>query len=334
LGQETGAASDRTAPDSRAKSGVRPAASFRVKGVLISRLTRTALVNGQLVQEGDRVGGVEVLAIEQAGVRVLAGTREFTVDVGGTFIWDQSSSDVAGNSRKRASQSRHQEKGMAARSASFQDSGTARFNAQSRHAVQSGETLSGIALRYLTDGVTMNQMMIALFQANKQAFDDNINVLYEGATLRIPEPFELHQHAPGTATAEVARHRDMWLPAAPQKMKIADSSDNKRYGPVESGETLSVIAVSLLHDGTTMEQMMIALFQANPHAFSNNINVVHQGAILRIPDENELRRQTPEMAATEVIRHLNAWQTGGEKHALASLAHSNMMASSNELMER
>jgi pilus assembly protein FimV len=81
-----------------------------------------------------------------------------------------------------------------------------------------------------------------------------------------------------------------------------------------------------------MNQMMIALFQANPEAFSNNINELRQGAILRIPDENELRRQTPEMATAEVVRQTKAWQTGDEQFALLTLAHNSVMASSNELI--
>lgn len=303
--QGSGVLSDPVSANNPEKSDARPAASFQLKGVLISDFERTALVNGKLFQEGDRVGGVEILAIDQGGVRVLAGAQELTVDVGGTFVGDQSSNDVTRVSR---------------------------IDAKPRHAVNPGETLSGIALQYLEDGVTMNQMMIALFQANTQAFDDNINVLYEGAVLRIPDQNALHHQAPETATAEVTRHREMWQAAYHQKTRIAHSSGSKPYGPVESGETLSAIAASVLHDGATMNQMMIALFQANPQAFSNNINLLRKGAILRIPNESELRRQTPEMATTEVIRQTKAWQTGDEQYALFTMAHNDLLASGNELI--
>ena len=303
--QGAGVLSDPIAPNRPGESDTRPATNFQLKGVLISEFTRTALVNGQPFQEGDRVGGVEILAIDQVGIRVLTGARELTVDVGGTFVGDQSSDDVTGISR---------------------------IDANLRHAVKPGETLSGIALQYLGDGVTMNQMMIALFQANMQAFDDNINVLYEGAILRIPDQDGLHHQAPETATAEVMRHTNRWQATHHQETRIASLLGDKQYGPVESGETLSVIAASILHDGATMNQMMIALFQANPHAFSNNINLLRQGAILRIPDENELRRQSPEMATAEVVRQTKAWQTSDEQYALLTLAHNNVMASSNELI--
>jgi FimV-like protein len=297
-------------PNNPEKSDTRPATSFQLKGVLISDFERTALVNGELVQEGDRIGGVEILAIDQAGVRVLAGAQELTVDVGGTFVGDQSVVDQSSNDVTRVS----------------------RIDASLRHAVKPGETLSGIALQYLEDGVTMNEMMIALFQANTQAFDDNINVLYEGATLRIPDQDELDHQVPETATAEVTRHREMWQATHHQETRIASLVSDKQYGPVESGETLSAIAASVLHDGATMNQMMIALYEANPRAFSNNINLLREGAVLRIPDAHELRRQTPEMATAEVARQTKAWQTGDEQFALFTLAHNDVLASGNELI--
>ena len=329
-GQEIDSLANAIEPNNPARSDTRPATSFQLKGVLISRFQRTALINGQLLQVGDRVDGVEILAIDQAGVRVLMGAQELTVDVGGTVVGDTSSSDVIRVSNKRTPASRKPMQRTVVRSAPRQDRSVSRFDTHVRHDVKSGETLSGIAQRYLQDGVTMNQMMIALFQANTQAFDDNINVLYEGATLRIPDEGELQHQASETATAEVVRHTEKWQAVYQQRTRVADLLGDKQYGPVENGETLSDIAASVLHDGVTMNQMMIALFQANPQAFSNNINVLRQGAILRIPDENELDFQTSETATAEVMRQTKVWATGFEQHAPVALAHANVMASSDE----
>ena len=69
---------------------------------------------------------------------------------------------------------------------------------------------SGTALRYLNDDLTMNPIMIALFQANVQVFDDNINVRYESAILRIQDDIEVRHHAPETARAEVIRKTKGW----------------------------------------------------------------------------------------------------------------------------
>ncbi len=54
-------------------------------------------------------------------------------------------------------------------------------------AVQAGETLSSIAAKLGTSG-TFNQTMIALLQANPEAFiDGNIHLLKRGAVLRVPD---------------------------------------------------------------------------------------------------------------------------------------------------
>jgi FimV-like protein len=289
-----------SAQESGVLSDARPAANLQLKGVLISNSNRTALINGQLFQKGDFVGGAEILAIDQSEIRVLMGAREYTVDVGGTFVGSRSSGDVIRVSHSPATQNRNREQAVVARSAPLQNREIARLDADLRHTVKFGETLFGIARRYKSNDVTVNQMMIALFQANVQAFDNNINVIYEGAVLRIPDGSELHQHAPAMATTEVMRHTDRWQAANHRRTEAENALSNKQYGPVGSGETLSGIAARVLHDGATLNQMMSALFQANPQAFSNDINVLHQGAVLRIPDENELRRQTAESIARAV----------------------------------
>jgi len=327
-GQESGVVSNTILPDKTAKSATRTISSFQLKGVLISSTKRTALINGQMVQEGDRVAGLEIIAIDQDGVRVLRGARELSVAVGGTLVGDQWSNEVSRIPQEPTSHSRHEEQ----RAAAFDVGRVPRSGADVRHAVKPGETLSGIALRYLRDGVTINQMMITLFQSNPQAFGNNINMLREGAILGIPDENELRRHTTEMATVEVVRQTDTWQVAYPQRTEIANSLSNKEYGPVESGETLSGIAARLLHGGTTMNQMMIALFQSNPQAFNNNINVLHAGATLRIPEKNEVYRLTPDTATAEVVRQTKAWQSRYEQHAQLTLAHSEILASNDELI--
>jgi pilus assembly protein FimV len=83
--------------------------------------------------------------------------------------------------------------------------------------VQNAETLWGIAEQFRPNGVTMNQMMVAVFQANPQAFDGNMNVLRRGAILRIPELTELQSVNAGNATAEVQRQSDAWQGAPAER---------------------------------------------------------------------------------------------------------------------
>jgi len=65
------------------------------------------------------------------------------------------------------------------------------------------------------------------------------------------------------------------------------------YGPVAPGEGLWGIALKLRPEGITREQMMQALFQANPQAFSSaGIAGLKTGAKLRIPTYREIADST------------------------------------------
>jgi len=77
--------------------------------------------------------------------------------------------------------------------------------------VQRGETLWGITSRVRPDSrLTMNQTMLAIFEANPEAFAGNINVMRAGATLRIPSADDVFRITRGDALAEVLRHNAAW----------------------------------------------------------------------------------------------------------------------------
>ncbi|MDA0679510.1 MAG: hypothetical protein O2880_04175 [Proteobacteria bacterium] len=77
--------------------------------------------------------------------------------------------------------------------------------------VQRGETLWGITTRVRPDSrLTINQTMLAIFEANPEAFGDNINVMRAGATLRIPSADDIFRISRGDAFAEVQRQNNAW----------------------------------------------------------------------------------------------------------------------------
>ncbi len=62
--------------------------------------------------------------------------------------------------------------------------------------VQSGDTLNRIAMENRPDGVSMEQMLMALFQGNRSAFEgDDMNRLQAGKILRIPDAEGVRQVA-------------------------------------------------------------------------------------------------------------------------------------------
>jgi pilus assembly protein FimV len=77
--------------------------------------------------------------------------------------------------------------------------------------VERGDTLWGIASRMRADSrLTMNQTMLAIFEANPGAFSNNINRLSAGASLRIPSADEVFQISRGDAFSEVKRQNAVW----------------------------------------------------------------------------------------------------------------------------
>ena len=77
--------------------------------------------------------------------------------------------------------------------------------------VARGDTLWGVAARVRMDSrLTMNQTMLAIFEANPDAFGGNINILRAGASLRIPSADEIFQINRADALAEAQRQHAEW----------------------------------------------------------------------------------------------------------------------------
>ena len=81
---------------------------------------------------------------------------------------------------------------------------------------------------------------------------------------------------------------------------------------VQRGETLSAIASSTVGAGANAPHTgswMIAIYQANPRAFEKNMNVLHSGAVLRIPDAAQAAAVSPSDASAEIRRQYAAWRS-------------------------
>lgn len=79
------------------------------------------------------------------------------------------------------------------------------------YVVSRNETLWGIAQRVRPDArLSMNQTMLAIYETNREAFGGNINLLREGASLRIPSADEIFQIDRGDALSEVRRQHSAW----------------------------------------------------------------------------------------------------------------------------
>jgi len=84
------------------------------------------------------------------------------------------------------------------------------------HTVARSETLWAIAERYRPEGAAdLNQVMVAIYRANPDAFAGNINRLNAGAQLRIPGSDAVAAIGRGEAAAEVRSQIEAWQGAAP-----------------------------------------------------------------------------------------------------------------------
>lgn len=81
------------------------------------------------------------------------------------------------------------------------------------------ETLWSIAYRLRPDpSITMDQMQLAIFRANPDAFAGNINRLLSGATLTIPSAASIRAVDAASAKREVARQRSSYVPPEDAEM--------------------------------------------------------------------------------------------------------------------
>ncbi len=104
------------------------------------------------------------------------------------------------------------------------------------------------------------------------------------------------RRARGGADDSAARARPSAPPPAPPAPQPSpappacrESSRRRSTYQVARGDTLYGIAGSLAGDDRqAIEKTMIAVFRANPDAFSGNINQLRAGAILRIPPSAEI----------------------------------------------
>ena len=117
--------------------------------------------------------------------------------------------------------------------------------------------------------------------------------------------------------------------AAPEEMKPSEETkpeevpvEEAKTAPTEykvkHGDTLYHIANSMKPEGVTVEQMLVALYRANPGAFVGNMNRLKAGKILRIPEEADVADTDQAKAVKEIRVQTASWNA--YRKALAEAA--------------
>jgi pilus assembly protein FimV len=104
----------------------------------------------------------------------------------------------------------------------------------------------------------------------------------------------------GERAAKPATGAPAQTPTAQQRREEQNQPDVR----VKRGDTLSEIASDLKPAGISLDMMLVALYRANPEAFSGkNMNRLKSGAILSVPGADAVRSTTPREASRVVIAH-------------------------------
>jgi len=99
--------------------------------------------------------------------------------------------------------------------------------------IQSGDTLWGITQRFLPDSrITSQQAMLAIYEANKDAFDGNINEMRAGATLTIPSTDDVFRISRVEAFNEIDTQNNSW---------IDETSESDMGGVTQSQPSLTLV---------------------------------------------------------------------------------------------
>ena len=106
---------------------------------------------------------------------------------------------------------------------------------------------------------------------------------YKGPQPVAPAPAA--RPAPATTAPVPAPRAVEQRPMAPAPASAAAAASGKTY-EVKKGDTLARIAAQTNPGGVSLQQMLIALYRANPDAFiGDNINRLRAGRILNVPDQ-------------------------------------------------
>jgi len=124
----------------------------------------------------------------------------------------------------------------------------------------------------------------------------------------------------GASQGRTASVGDVERPAYPASVssQVGDTSASAdTYGPVARSEGLWEIAKKVRpNTSLTINQTMIALQEKNPNAFvRNNINMLKEGQVLRLPTAEEISRNSYQDAVNSVKEQSQSWKQPSAKAA-------------------
>lgn len=123
--------------------------------------------------------------------------------------------------------------------------------------------------------------------------------------------FDPADYTVGRVRAEPAPPQTVPAELAPEASRSREAAQGDAY--VRSGDTLWSVAARTKPAQASVQQMMLALLEANPEVFpSGNIHEMRAAQRLTLPDDERIMARSAEQAA-DIIRQMNtAWQRRDE----------------------
>lgn len=164
--------------------------------------------------------------------------------------------------------------------------------------VLKGQTLWGIASKLAGNGVSVNQAMAAVFEANQDAFiHGSVHLIREGAQLRIPDRSALVARSANEALLVLAQHDD----------RNVYSSYARQLG---------LLQVSAQKDGKAAGQSTQGKLEANPDQPAGNTTEVDRLKISPGATQTSAGEAKADASAEELIAKTKALQEANERIAL------------------
>ena len=128
-------------------------------------------------------------------------------------------------------------------------------------------------------------------------------------------PISTPRPAPVTTTARTPPSTTTPAPATPRPSiapaEIQPRMQDGRYGPIAVNQTLGDVAVAMRPAGASINQTLVALWQANPKAFiNNNMHRLMAGSTLSLPSPEQVLAIDPGMASREVNEQFQNMRSG------------------------
>lgn len=134
------------------------------------------------------------------------------------------------------------------------------------------------------------------------------------------------RNAPARRLTEFQRGAQA-LGALSNTRAVRASGRTKTYR-VKRGDYLYKVAKKLGYRGVRTEQMMMALFEANPKAFhKNNVNNLKSGAVMQRPSAQQAKRVSYRSAKSQLASHTASWKSGRSQVASGGKSSANTSTS-------